>query len=208
MSDLDIRRQIRIDEPTRQLMRQAMLEPGRVDIMEIAKRCGYRPCRWNEAEWNFETIPADTVTARPPKVGVQFKAFVSPFVTLGEIAAQAIKAQTDPEAAHTLYHRYEAMPYKHVAAARSEDHILRLCDTRLPGRRGIVPDPGHVPTAVVDVQQTGMWFTIRAWQPGEDLSSWLVRYGYVPTWGALEKVLFKDRYRDPRGNWPRRWPLA
>ena len=54
-------------------------------------------------------------------------------------------------------------------------------------------------TVVADVQRVGFWFTLRAWEAGEDLTSWLVRQGYVTTWAGLEKVIFEDSYQTKTG---------
>ena len=196
LSKLDIRRACRIPEEHRETLRLMIDGSTPLNFMRAARLCSYRPVAWDREAWWFKELPVEDLPQRPPKVGIHFSAFVSPFVPLSEIAAQAIRAQSDSEADHTLHNRYLAIPYQHVAAAKSEDHVLRLCDHRPPGQ---VPELASVLTAVVDVQRTGFWFTLRAWRPGPDLSSWLVRYGYRLTWGAVEKVLFKDVYRYPNG---------
>jgi hypothetical protein len=44
----------------------------------------------------------------------------------------------------------------------------------------------------VDVQQFGFWFAVRAWAPY--MTSWLVHYGFLPTWEDVERILFETSY--------------
>lgn len=55
--------------------------------------------------------------------------------------------------------------------------------------------PGR-PTRIictVDVQQTCLWFVVRAWAPGA--SSWLLDYGRLDGWQHLDELLFSGVYR-------------
>ncbi len=166
---------------------------GRLERRLAVQNGGYQPQRWNSrAQW-WE--PCEPV-ARPIKVGFHFSAFHSPFVSLGKIAAQFIKAQKDPKAEVTLFNKMLALPYRSEQAARSEDLILSLCDDRPPG---LVPADAVLLTACVDVQRSGFYITIRAWAAGPERESWLVRAAYVDSWAGVEKVLFYDHYRDPQG---------
>jgi phage terminase large subunit GpA-like protein len=166
---------------------------GRMERRLAVQQGCYQPHLWNTREQWWE--PCESV-ARPIKVGFHFSAFHSPFVTLGKIAAQVMKAQKDVKAEVTLFNKMLALPYQSEQAARTEDLILALCDERPPG---LVPADAVVLTACVDVQRAGFYFTIRAWAPGPERGSWLIRAGYVDSWAALEKVLFDDHYRDPEG---------
>ncbi|MFH1033814.1 MAG: terminase gpA endonuclease subunit [Pseudomonadota bacterium] len=151
----------------------------------------FQPHRWDsKAQW---WDPAPPVS-RAIKVGFHFSAFYSPFVSLGKIAAQAIKALSDPQAEVTLFNKMLALPYRSEQATRSEAVILALCDNRQPG---LVPADAVALIAGVDVQRAGFYFTIRAWAPGPERESWLVRAGFVDSWAALEKALFQDQYLDP-----------
>ena len=54
-------------------------------------------------------------------------------------------------------------------------------------------------TAGVDTQDAGFWYEIRAWGFGESEESWQVREGFVTSFADLERVLFRDEYRDVDG---------
>jgi phage terminase large subunit GpA-like protein len=166
---------------------------GEVERRRAVQAGAYQPHQWDgKAQW-WEPRPP---IRRAIKVGFHFSSFHSPFVTLGKIAAQVIKTQVDPKADVTLFNKMLALPYRSEQATRSEDVILQLCDERPPG---LVPTDAVALIACVDVQRAGCYFTIRAWAPGPERESWLVRAGFVDSWAALEKVLFEDRYLDPEG---------
>jgi phage terminase large subunit GpA-like protein len=166
---------------------------GEVERRRAVQAGAYLPHQWDgKAQW-WEPRPP---IRRAIKVGFHFSSFHSPFVTLGKIAAQVIKALADPKADVTLFNKMLALPYRSEQATRSEDVILQLCDERPPG---LVPTDAVALIACVDVQRAGCYLTIRAWAAGPERESWLVRAGFVDSWAALEKVLFEDRYLDPAG---------
>ncbi|MCB2188827.1 MAG: phage terminase large subunit family protein [Deltaproteobacteria bacterium] len=159
------------------------------------KKGGYRPMLWDHEERWWQPLPDDYQRpAEPASVGFHFSAFYSPFVGLEAIAATAIRAKTDKAAEHELANNYEALPYQDDSTPRSEDVILTLCDERPPG---LVPEGVIALTAGVDVQARGFYAAIRAWAPGPQRESWLVRAAYLDSWSALERVLFEDQYLDP-----------
>ena len=125
LNDVAINRAARLDAATIQEALD-LLDSGDPDAFyDAAQLLGYRPQVWDSELWWWVPLDPAQAPPRPARVGVQFSAFVSPFVQLGEIAAQAIRARGDTEADHTLANRYLAIPHKHIAAVRSEDHILR-----------------------------------------------------------------------------------
>ena len=76
-----------------------------------------------------------------------------------------------------------------VLISRNDQQILAArCE--LPDQ--VVPATAVALTAGIDVQQHGFWFVVRAWAP--DLTNWLVHYGFLPTWKAVEKLLFENVY--------------
>jgi phage terminase large subunit GpA-like protein len=166
---------------------------GEAERRQAVKAGAYRPHLWDAEERWWK--PA-TAARRPIKVGFHFSAFYSPFVPLGEIAAQAMRAQDDPQADQDLHHKYLALPWKSERAAREEDHVLALCDHRPPG---LVPTDAVALTAGVDVQLRVIYYAIRAWAPGPDEESWLVRAGMVQSFAGLTKVMFEVIYQDLQG---------
>jgi phage terminase large subunit GpA-like protein len=168
----------------------------------------YRPHAWDPKARRF--VPAEDVD-RPISVACWFSALVSPFVPLAETAAQALRAETDPEALHDLFNGYLALPHHARAELSSPDELLRrLCDDRHPDRPGIVPDEAVASAeeagkavaliATADAHDWGYQYVIRAWCYGEEGESWLIREGQVESEAALERVIFDTTYSDSEGN--------
>ncbi len=167
---------------------QAPLSDG--DLRLATAAGDYLCVAWDpDARWWLPAEPAKD----PVRVGFWFNAFVSPFIPLGEIAAQALRAKDDPQEDHDYHHRYLALPYRDERAPLEEDSILILCDHR---DRDQLPGQAVALTAGVDVQERMLYYAIRAWAPGPDEESWLVRAGAVPSFGALSVVMFDVIYRD------------
>lgn len=87
-----------------------------------------------------------------------------------------------------------AEPYRSVRVERPVESVLALRDGR---PSGVVPANVILLTAGIDVQDLGFYYVIRAW--GQDMTSWLVRYGYVDNWEALINVIFRSDYCDDTG---------
>lgn len=84
-----------------------------------------------------------------------------------------------------------AEPFKQTVELEtgSSDAILRAsCDL---GPQ-IVPSSAAALVAFVDVQKLGFWFTVRAF--AKNSTSWLIHYGFLPTWDDVENLLFKTAY--------------
>ncbi len=92
--------------------------------------------------------------------------------------------------------------YSEHIKERDEAGIMNLVEDRPRGR---VPGDGQVACLVgaVDTQDHGFWYRIRAFgYGGTELTkqSWGIRDGFVTTFGALERVLWLDKYMDASGN--------
>ncbi len=164
-----------------------------MDRRRAVRHGQYQPHHWDPQErwWT----PCDPVE-RPIRVGFHFSAFYSPFVSLGQIASQAIKARTDSKVEQALYNRYLALPWKQDTVERQEDEILALVNPHHP--RDLVPPNTACLILTADSQDRGFFYELRAWLYGEDLTSQGVRAGYVESKSALEEILTAI-YRDPAG---------
>jgi len=127
---------------------------------------------------------------RPSVIGFHVPAWISYFVSFGEIAAAFLLGLHDPVKAQDFYNSYEAKPYVSRVKTKKEDEIMEHIND-LPG--GIVPADAVALTCGVDVQKAGFWFVVRAWK--KDLSSHLVQYGFLSTWMDVETLLFQTRYQ-------------
>lgn len=177
-------------------------DPG---CIEYACTCG---ALWDESARALAYEHGDWVcikgvdVARPVDVGFLLPAFPLPDVSLSSIAQTILRARAgDISAKRDLAHGIKAIDYKEDTKERKEDTILRLCDDRPAGQ---VHPESDVLTIHIDTQDRGFWYTLRGWRYGEDLKSWLVKAGYVPSnrsddFSALDHLIFDSEYRDGAG---------
>ncbi len=142
---------------------------------------------------------------RPAKVGFHIPAWLSYFVSLSEVAAAFLrwKKSGNRDDLKNFMNQYKAEPWRAYDVQRTEDAVKALCDDR---PRGVVPGPdadGRPRVAAlvagVDSQKRYFRYVIRAFGWGGEEESWLVQAGSVPTFAALERVLFRNVYRDREG---------
>ncbi len=136
---------------------------------------------------------------RPRKIGFHTPAWLSPFVSLSEVAAAFLYGLKDKNKLKDFMNSYKAEPWIMYTRDRPEDTVRALRDDR---PRGLVPGNGIVAaiTAGVDTQDDGFFYTIRAWGYGLTQESWLIREGFVTSKAGLAQVLFVDKYLDAAGS--------
>ena len=136
---------------------------------------------------------------KPMTIGFRIPSWISPFVSLSEIAADWIEAVAEKRLTGSrvklqdFYNGRRAEPYIMHAGSDTIDRILKLKDDR---PSGIVPSGGIVAGLVagIDTQDAGFWYEIRAFSYGQEQKSWGIRRGYVLEFEDLEKVLFESEY--------------
>lgn len=141
---------------------------------------------------------------QPFSIAFHIPAWLSPFVSLSEIAAKALAYKLDQnlELLKDLQNNYKAEPWEIERATRSEELILNLCDDR---PRGAVPGPVdgkervNCLLAAVDTQKNHFYYVIRAFGYGEIEASWLVQCGIAENLEALDMILWQSAYADPEG---------
>lgn len=163
---------------------------------------------WSEARreaafrWGDWVCIKGVGVERPSDVGFHLSGFVTPDMKMSDIAVTIVTARAgDLAAKRDLAHGVKAIDYKEETRERKEDAILRLCDDRPAGQ---VHPESDILTIHADTQDHGFWYTIRGWRYGEDLKSWLVKAGYVPSsrpddFTALDQLIFESSYRDGSG---------
>lgn len=152
---------------------------------ELAVRCGH----W-AAHKGAEIL-------QPLSVAFHLPSWLSPDVSLSEIAAAWIDAQTDDAKKIDFYNDYCAWIYEEEhKAERKEEQIRRLVDQHMP--RGIVPRDTSTLLLLVDTQQIGFHYEVAAFGWGKDLTSHRVDNGYVEHFDHL-KELAEQRWNDADG---------
>ncbi len=200
-------------------------EPKSEDV--LTKRQAFYPCKncgavWDDAdrdravrcgEW-LERISGLELSAhlnvhKTVKVGFHIPAWISYFVSLSEVAAAALKYKESGKIddLKNLQNQYKAEPWYQEYSHRDEDAILTLCDDR---PRGIIPGSidgkprvacllAGVDTQGANEQKGYFRYVIRAFGYGDHEESWLVQAGMVPSFSALDELLWKSVYRDASG---------
>lgn len=173
--------------------------------IEYACTCG---APWDEAARTWAHDHGGWVcikgadVAKPVDVGFIESAFPLPDISLASIAQTILRARSgDMSARRDLAHGIKAIDYKEETKERQEDAILALCDDRPAGEVHIDTD---ILTMHVDTQDAGFWYTIRGWRYDANITSWLVKAGYVPSanfadFSGLDRLIFDSEYRDALG---------
>ena len=139
--------------------------------------------------------------ANPVDIGVHLTGFVTPDMRLADIAVTILQARAgDIDARIDLAHGIKCIDYTDEIKEREEDAILRLRDSR---PAGVFPVEADALKISIDTQDHGFWYVIRAWRYGLDLTSWLVKAGYVPSATADDfsplDYLLASEYPDENG---------
>lgn len=143
---------------------------------------------------------------RPRTVAFHIPAWLSLDMSLGAIAATYIKAQTaeghgDKAPMIDFYNDTLAEAYVEKKSERKEDAILALRDDR---PRGLVPKDADCLICLIDTQQRGFYYEVRAFEYGASLTSWQVREGFVESFEGIKQILYNDEYLDSDG---RQWAI-
>jgi len=132
---------------------------------------------------------AERPVDRPRAVGVHLPAILSRAVSLSEICAAKLKAEApgaSQEVRQAYFNGYWAEACKPVALSVESTAVLERVVPGLKPRT--MPRAAVALTAGIDVQARGFWYVVRAW--AVSLESWLVDYGFLPTFEAVEALVF------------------
>jgi len=125
----------------------------------------------------------------PVKIGFHLPSWLSPFVSLSEIAAAFLRGLTDMNKFKDFHNKHLAEPWKLTVISKNAEQVLAArCDVKTQ----IAPEAAIVLTCGVDVQKYGFWFVVRAW--AGDLTNWLVHYGFLATWEEVETLIYEAHY--------------
>ena len=111
-------------------------------------------------------------------------------LSMSEAVASFLEGQDDPEKLKTWVTQHCAEEWIEKAIKKSENAVMKR-QSIYPAL--IVPPDVVALTAGIDVQKRGYWFVVRGW--AEDLTSWLVQYGYLTAWEDVEALLYQTEYR-------------
>jgi len=168
---------------------------GQIDAAGYA--CGECGAIWSTVEKNNAVekgkMVARTAIDYPPrKVGYHINRLYSLLGKSGDIPKLVhdwIDCQKDNEELQGFINSTLAEPWKQVITTTTEETILKArCDLAPQ----LIPPEAVALTCGIDMQLAGFWFVVRAW--ATDYTSWLIHYGYLPTWKDIENLLFDTIY--------------
>lgn len=117
----------------------------------------------------------------------------SPFTRFAQIAKAYLIAKDDTEALHNFTNSWLAEPWEDTKLKTNAETVMER-QTDLP--EFVVPEWTRLLTAGVDVQETSLYYIIRAW--GEYLTSQLITRGQVTSFRDIERVMNLE-YMKPDG---------
>lgn len=155
---------------------------------DVAVAAGsWKPCIYRDGA--FHPAPAQV---SPRSVGYHLPALLSRFVSLSDIAARRLLAESsdNPEEKRQYLNDDLALPYIPVELVTDSEKLLALRDPHLPPRT--VPHGALALTCGIDVQKRGFWYLVRAWMPS--LASYVIDYGYIDSWEDVARICFDTFY--------------
>lgn len=123
-------------------------------------------------------------TQFPRKVAFWLNTLYSPFVRFSEIVKTFLQSKDDPELLQNFVNSWLAEPWEDTKLKTSADLVLER-QTELPAYT--LPSWTRLVTGGVDVQETSVYWTIRAW--GERQTSQCIAHGQVYNFAELEAVM-------------------
>ena len=180
------------------------VENGDVSVGYICNSCAKiwseqdRAESYEKGDWHIIKGADDP---RPRTVGTHASALPFPMIPLAEYCGKYLRSKTGELTDKRDYsHGYKVKDHVEELSERKEDTILRLRDGR---PAGVVPCAADSLEISIDTQDHGFWYRIRAWKYGLELTSWLVKAGYVASstpddFSAIDAVLAAE-YPDENG---------
>jgi phage terminase large subunit GpA-like protein len=169
------------------------------EIEAAGYECGTCGKLWDTIQKNAAVeqgrMVARELPEHPPrKVGFHLNRLYSLLGKSGDISklvADFIDAvrSGDPKKLQGFINSALAEPWRQTVVKTEEAEILKARCT-LPAQT--VPVDAIALTCGIDMQKIGFWFTVRAW--ARDFRSWLIHYGFLPTWDSVESLLFETSY--------------
>lgn len=139
----------------------------------------------------WETVKENTKFTKT--VAFWINTLYSPFTRFSQIAKAYLIAKDDTEALHNFTNSWLAEPWEDTKLKTNAETVMER-QTDLP--EFVVPEWTRLLTAGVDVQETSLYYIIRAW--GEYLTSQLVTRGQVTSFRDIERIMNLE-YMKPDG---------
>ncbi|MBR4544924.1 MAG: phage terminase large subunit family protein [Oscillibacter sp.] len=163
----------------------------------VCQECGaiitdqHKPRMLRYGEWR--TVQENTKYSR--KVAFWINTLYSPFVRFSEIAKEFLKSKDDPDAFQNFTNSWLAEPWEDTKLKTNADTVM---DRQTETAQYLVPPWAKLLTAGVDVQETSVYWTIRAW--GDYWTSQNIAHGQALSFREIEHIMNLKYSRDGEGN--------
>ena len=121
---------------------------------------------------------------RHKKVAYWISTLYSPFVRFSEIAKEFMDSKDDPEKLQNFVNSWLAEPWEDTHLKTTAD-LVRERQTELP--EFVIPEWARFITGGVDVQETSLYWTIRAWGPY--ITSQNITHGQALSFQEIENIM-------------------
>lgn len=155
-------------------------------VVYVCQECGcvitdqHKAQMLRYGEWR---IAKENNSARR-KIGYWISVLYSPFVRFSEIALEWINSQGDNERLQNFINSWLAEPWEDTRLTTSADVVM---ERQTEFDEFTVPTWAKFLTAGVDVQETCIYYTIRAW--GNFITSQNICHGQAMSWADIERVM-------------------
>ena len=113
------------------------------------------------------------------------------FLTWADIAEEFLKSKDDPELLQNFVNSWLAEPWEDTKLKTSKELVMER-QTELPEM--IVPEWAKILTGGVDVQESSLYYTIRAW--GDYMTSQNIAHGQVFSLTDIEQIMNLEWQRE------------
>ena len=138
-------------------------------------------------EWR--TVRRSTKYART--VAFWINTLYSPFVRWSQIAKEFLTSKDDPEQFQNFVNSWLAEPWEDTKLKTNAELVMER-QTELPAL--VVPSWAKMLTAGVDVQESSLYWTIRAW--GDFLTSQNIAHGQALSFEEIDRVMNLEYYTE------------
>lgn len=153
----------------------------------ICQECGceitdaHKPKMLREGRWK---VVQKRGVGRAKSVGYWISSLYSMFLKWADIAEEFLNDKDDPEKLQNFVNSWLAESWEDTQLKTSEDTVL---ERQTEVKPLIVPEWARMLTGGVDVQETSLYYTIRAW--GDYTTSQNIAHGQVLSFADIEKVM-------------------
>lgn len=121
---------------------------------------------------------------RPKTVGFWLNSLYSIFLTWADIAEEYLKSKADPELLQNFVNSWLAEPWEDTKLKTTEDLVM---ERQSELSEMVVPAWAEIITGGVDVQETSLYYTIRAF--GKFTTSQNILHGQVLSFSEIERIM-------------------